>query len=170
MRSLLTIACAVVMAVALGSLALAQGSPALGIVVEQPWAAATPTGAKTGAVYMKLDNKTGAADRLVGASSDVADTLQIHEMTVVDGVMQMRELSQGLALPAGKALELKPGSYHVMLIGLRKPLTPGQSFPLTLSFEKAGNIPVTVTVTSPGASHEGMHDGMHGGMGTMEMK
>src|ERR1700739_99788 len=71
------------------------------ITVEQPYARATPSGAMTGAVYMTLVNKSGAADRLTGASSDVAAKLQIHEMAVANGVMQMRELKDGLPVPAG---------------------------------------------------------------------
>ena len=74
---------------------------------------------------MTLSNKTGSADRLIGASSDAADKLQIHEMKVVNGVMQMRQLDNGLPIPAGGSVVLEPSSYHVMLIGLKKPLAPG---------------------------------------------
>ena len=157
--------------------ALAQGTGNTSISVEQPWARATPGGAKTGAVYMTLDNKSGNADRLTGASSDVADKLQIHEMKVENGVMKMREIAGGLSIPAGRSVALKPGSYHVMLIGLKKPLTAGENFPLTLTFEKAGNISVTVPVQAMGATQDkggmGSMGGMpdkSGGMGHMEMK
>ena len=166
MRALSKIAFAVIL-IAIAPAAFAQGTGTSTIAVEQPWARATPSGAQTGAVYMTLDNKTSSADRLTGASSDVADKLQIHEMTVVNGVMQMRELTNGLPVPAGGSVTLKPGSYHVMLIGLKKPLTPGETFPLTLILEKAGNISVTVPVQAMG----GMQDGKSGGgMGNMEMK
>ena len=159
--------------------ALAQGTGNTAITVEQPWARATSSGAKTGAVYMTLDNKSGTADRLTGASSDVADKLQIHEMKVENGVMQMRQIAGGLAIPANGSVVLKPGSYHVMLIGLKKPLTPGDKFPLTLSFEKAGNISVTIPVQAMGATQDkgsmgnmgGMQDNKSGGgMDKMEMK
>jgi periplasmic copper chaperone A len=159
--------------------ALAQGAGNTSITIEQPWARATPTGAKTGAVYMTLDNKSGTADRLTGASSDVADKLQIHEMKVENGVMQMREVPDGLPIPVGGSVVLKPGSYHVMLIGLKKPLTAGEKIALTLTFEKAGNISVTVPVQAMGATQDkggmngmgGMQDGKSGGgMGNMEMK
>jgi periplasmic copper chaperone A len=112
-------------------------------------------------------------------SSAVADKLQIHEMKVENGVMQMREISGGLSIPAGGSVVLKPGSYHVMLIGLKKPLTAGATFPLTLTFEKAGTISVTVPVQAMGAMQDkggmggmsGMHDNKPGGgMGNMEMK
>lgn len=147
--------------------ALAQATGNTSITVEQPWARATPGGAKTGAVYMTLDNKSGTADRLTGVSSDVADKLQIHEMKVENGVMKMREIAGGLPIPAGGSVALKPGSYHVMLIGLKKPLTVGEKFPLTLTFEKAGNISVTVPVQAMGASQD---KGGMGKMDKMEMK
>ena len=158
---------------------LAQGTGNTSITVEQPWARATPTGAKSGAIYMTVDNKSGTADRLTGASSDAADKLQIHEMKVENGVMQMREVPGGLPIPPGGSVVLKPGSYHVMLIGLKKPLTAGEKIPLTLTFEKAGNISVAVPVQAMGAMQDkggmgsmgGMQDGKSGGgMGNMEMK
>jgi copper(I)-binding protein len=160
--------------IAIAAPAFAQATTTAPIAVEQPWARATPAGAMTGAVYMTLDNKSASADRLTGASSDVADKLQIHEMTVVNGVMQMRQLADGLPIPAGGSVVLKPGSYHVMLIGLKQPLTPGETFPLTLTFAKAGNISVTVAVQAIGAMQDskgGMGDNKSGGgMGNMEMK
>jgi periplasmic copper chaperone A len=143
--------------------ALAQSS----IQIEQPWSRATPSGAKTAAVYMTIDNKSGTADRLTGASSDVADKLQIHEMKVENGVMQMREIAGGLPIPANGSAVLKPGGYHVMLIGLKKPLSAGENFPVTLNFEKAGNISVTVSVQAMGATPG---KGNMDGMGHMEMK
>jgi periplasmic copper chaperone A len=151
--------------------AFAQTGDNAKITVEQPWARATPAGAKTGAAYMTLANKTNTADRLTGASSDVAAKVQIHEMKVVNGVMQMRELTGGLAIPAGGSVTLKPGAYHVMLIGLKKPLVAGQSIPLTLTFAKAGTISVTVPVEAIGAMNaNGGMNGMGGmsGMGGMQ--
>jgi len=143
--------------------AFAQSSS---IQIETPWARETPAGAKTGAAYMTIDNKSNVPDRLIGASSDVAKTLQIHEMAVVDGTMKMRELPGGLSVPAGGSVVLKPGSYHVMLIGLNKPLKPGDSIPLTLAFEKAGNVSIKVAVQSLGA----MPHGDVPGMNHMDMK
>ena len=162
MRSLLRIAFAATL-VAATVPALAQSS----IQIEQPWSRATPSGAKTGAVYMTIDNKSGTADRLIGASSDVADKTQIHEMKVENGVMQMRQIPGGLQIPANGSVVLKPGGYHVMLIGLKKPLAAGEKLPLTLTFEKAGNISVTVPVQAMGAMPD---KGNMGGMGHMEMK
>jgi copper(I)-binding protein len=146
------------------------------IAIEDPYARATPAGAQTGAAYMTIDNKAAAPDRLTGASSDVAAHVQVHEMTMDNGVMKMREVAGGLAVPAGGSVTLKPGSYHVMLIGLKKPLTAGESFPLTLTFEKAGNIPITVPVKAMASNQSGMgtmggmQDNKSGGMGKMDMK
>ena len=180
MRRLFKLALAAV-TIAVASPAFAQGmeSP---IIVERPYARATPAGAVTGAVYMILNNKADVADRLTAVSSDVADKLQLHEMAVVGGVMQMRQLANGLSIPAGGSVVLKPGGYHVMLIGLKSPLRAGETFPLTLTFEKAGNISVTVPVQAMDAAKDdksgggmgsgGMGSGGmgSGGMGNMEMK
>jgi periplasmic copper chaperone A len=153
--------------------ALAQAGGTSSIAVEQPWARATPAGAMTGAIYMTLANKTKEADRLTAASSDVATKVQIHEMAVVNGIMKMRQLVDGLAIPAGGSVTLKPGGYHVMLIGLKKQLIAGQTLPLTLTFAKAGDISITVPIQAIGATQGGM-GGMQGkkpgGMGNMEMK
>ncbi len=95
-------------------------------------------------------------------------------MAVTNGVMQMRQLANGLPIPAGGSVALKPGGYHVMLIGLKKPLKAGDTFPLMLTFEKAGNISITVSVQAMDASKDkgngmgGMGSG--GSMGHMEMK
>ena len=126
------------------------------IQVEQPWSRATPAGARTGAVYLTVTNKSHNGDRLLGVSSDVADKSQIHEMKVVDEIMEMREVSNGLPVPAGGSVVLKPGSSHVMLIGLKKPLTAGETIPLTLDFEKAGKVSITVPVRAMGAGHDDM--------------
>jgi len=154
---------------ALAALLLAAASPAFAqstsIQIEKPWARATPAGAKTGAAYMTIENKSGEPDRLTGAASDVAKTLQIHEMKVVDGVMKMREIPGGLPVPAGGSVTLKPGGYHVMLIGLNKALKKGEKIPLTLVFEKAGKVSIEVPVESVGAMHSDMP-----GMGHMDMK
>jgi periplasmic copper chaperone A len=166
--------------------AFAQANRTSTITVEQPWARATPAGALTGVAYMTLENKTNAADRLTGISSNVAAQVQIHEMALVDGVMQMRQVAAGLPIPAGGSVLLKPSSYHVMLIGLKRPLVAGETFPLTLTFANAGNISIAVPVEAMGAMRSDTGDigrgdtgrmgggsgdnKSQGGMGTMEMK
>jgi periplasmic copper chaperone A len=161
MRTLLTFA-ATTLLIVVASFAFAQSTS---IRVEQPWARATPTGASTGAVYLTIANESHDADRLLGASSDVADKLQIHEMKVVNGVMEMREVIGGLSVPAKGSVVLKPGSYHVMLIGLKKPLKDGETIPFTLDFEKAGKLSITVPIRPMGAGHGDMP-----GMGHLDMK
>lgn len=166
---------AVLLAAAPAAFAQADGTSK--ISVEQVWARATPAGAATGAVYMTLANKSDTADRLTAASSDVASKVQIHEMAVVKGIMQMKELADGLPIPAGGSVTLKPGGYHVMLIGLKKRLIAGQTLPLTLTFAKAGTMSITIPIQAIGAT-EGGQGGMSGmggahkpgGMGNMEMK
>jgi copper(I)-binding protein len=164
--------------IAVAPAAFAQTGKTSTVAVEQAWARATPASARTGAVYMTLTNKANTADRLTGASSDVAAKVQIHEMAVVNGVMQMRQLVNGLTIPAGGSVTLKPGRYHVMLIELKKPLTAGETIPLTLTFAKARNISLTVPVKAMGASQNsqgtmsgmGMQANKPGAPGTMERK
>jgi periplasmic copper chaperone A len=144
----------------------AQANGPSTIAVEDPWARATPAGAMTGAVYMTLHNKSAGPDRFTAASSDIAGKVQIHEMAVVNGVMEMRQLADGLPLPAAGSVTLKPGGYHVMLIGLKQQLIAGETFPLTLTFAKAGAISVTIPIRATAPPANGKSDGM----GNMEMK
>lgn len=121
------------------------------ITVEHAWARATPAAAKTSAAYMTLAN-AGAADKLIAASSDVAKDIQIHSMITEAGVMKMREV-KSVDVSANGKTELKPGGYHIMLIGLPDGLKEGSKFPLKLKFEKAGE--VTVTVVAEKGGHAG---------------
>jgi periplasmic copper chaperone A len=151
---------------AVAALVLAASSPAFAetgaIKIEQPWSRATPGGATAGAVYLSIQNSSAVADRLTGASSDVAARTEVHEMTLADGVMKMREVSGGIAIPAHGSVTFKPGGYHVMLIGLKKPLKAGESVALTLDFAKAGKVAVSApvmktTATGPDMGHMKMH-------------
>jgi copper(I)-binding protein len=134
--------------------ALAQGA---GVEVKNAWARATPSGAQTGAAYMTLQSSAG--DRLTGASTPTAQVAQLHTMSMEGGVMKMRQVD-GIDLPAGQSVTLKPGSYHIMLTGLAQPLKTGQSFPLTLTFAKAASQTVNVTVQNVGAMGPGGKGGM----------
>lgn len=107
---------------------------------------ATPAALATGAVYMALTNTGDTADRLVGATTDVAAAVEIHETHDDDGIMRMRPLPDGLEVPAGETVVLEPGGLHLMLIGLTHDLEPDASFTITLDFEIAGPIDVPVTV------------------------
>ena len=139
----------------------ASAAQAADVMVMHPWARATPAGAQVGAAYATIENKGAAADRLVSATADIADHVEIHEMSMADGVMKMRQLTGGLELPAGKAVELKPGGYHLMLIGLKHPLKVGETIKGTLTFEKAGAMPVELKVEPIGAGAGDMKMDMH---------
>lgn len=103
--------------------------------VKDAWARATVSGQKATGAFMKLTAKEGAT--LVGVSSPVAGVSEVHEMKMDAGVMKMRAVEGGLALPAGKTVELKPGGYHVMLMDLKAPLAKDSTVPVTLVFKDA---------------------------------
>lgn len=117
------------------------------VTVADAWCRPTPNGAKAGGCYVTLT--AGSDDRLLSVSTPLADSAQIHEMKMENGVMSMGELKDGLALPAGQKVELKPGSTHVMLMGLRDPLVDGGVASFTLTFEKAPAIGVHAAVKHP---------------------
>ena len=123
--------------------------------IEKPWARATPPGAAIGGGYLVIRNKGAAADRLVGVSSPASARVEIHEMTMEKDVMRMREV-KGVDVPAKKSVELKPGGYHLMLIELKAPLKPGDKVPVTLRFEKAGEVKAELAVAAIGASGPAM--------------
>jgi copper(I)-binding protein len=121
------------------------------ITVEHPWARASAGTARTGAAYMTITDQ-GQPDQLIGASTPAADTAELHESMSDMGTMKMRPLA-GLPLKSGQPLKLSPGGYHVMLFGLKAPLKAGDTFPLTMRFEHAPPMTVTVTVEPITASH-----------------
>ncbi len=122
-----------------------------GIRIDHPWARATAPGAPNGAVYLTFENRGGEADRLLGAAAAVSAGAEVHEHAHVDGLMKMRLVEGGLALPRGARLELEPGGLHLMLLGLKVPLAAGETFPLRLTFERAGDVTVEVQVDKPDA-------------------
>jgi len=124
-------------------------------LIEKPFSRATPAGAKVGVGYMTITNKSATADRLVSASSPAAAKVEVHEMSMQDNVMRMRELSRGLPIDGGKSVSLAPGGYHLMLMGLKAPLKQGDKVPVTLNFEKAGKVDVTLDVEGIGAQQPG---------------
>lgn len=116
------------------------------IRIEGAWARATPPVVPAGAAYMTIVNQSAEPDRLTGLSGPVAQRIELHESREVGGVMTMRLVEGGLVVVPNAPLELRPGGLHVMLIGLRKPLVAGQTFSLTLHFEKVGDFTVRVPV------------------------
>lgn len=121
------------------------------IEITTPWTRATPPSARTGGGFMTITNKGTVADRLVSARSNASDKVEIHEMQMDGNVMRMRELANGLEIPPGATVTLKPGSYHIMFMELRAPLAKDAKVPLTLVFEKAGSIDVQLNVEAIGA-------------------
>lgn len=101
------------------------------------WIRATPPNAEVAGGFLTIMN-SGNQDRLLSATSNAAKTVEIHEMKTVDGVMQMRKITGGLAIPAGKSVTLKPGGYHLMLISPKQTFIEGQNIAISLVFEKAG--------------------------------
>ena len=122
------------------------------ISIEAPWSRATPGGAKVAAGYVTIKNSGAAPDRLMSATADIAEKTEIHEMSMTDGMMKMREVSGGVAVPAGGSIALAPMGYHLMFLGLKKPLKEGDTFAGTLTFEKAGTAAVTFEVKGVGAA------------------
>jgi len=140
------------------------------LVITQAWSRATPNGAKIGSGYFTIENKGTAPDRLIGVSADVAGKVEVHEMAMKDGVMTMRPLQAGLTIDPGKAVKLAPGGYHLMMFDLKSPLKQGDALPVTLEFEKAGNVRVSLDVQGigaqgpAGAAADGMEKKMPDGM------
>lgn len=132
-----------------------------------PFTRATLPGAQVGAGFMTITNTGSDADRLVSGVSAAAKTVQIHEMAVVDGVMKMQELKDGLEIPAGGSVELKPGGYHVMFIDITAPFVEGSTVTVTLNFAKAGSVDVPLTVEAADAKTMGDMGNMD--MGGMDM-
>src|ERR1700733_13645011 len=97
------------------------------LTVTSPWTRATPGGAKIAGGYLKITNNGASADRFVGAKSDASDRVEIHEMSMSDGVMKMRPLPNGLEIKPGETVELKSGGYHLMFMDLKQPLKQGDS-------------------------------------------
>ncbi|HUG23094.1 copper chaperone PCu(A)C [Piscinibacter sp.] len=129
---------------AAAALAYAHSFKRGGIEIGHPYARATATGQPTGGAYLTLTNK-GPADRLLSVSANVGERVELHSMTMEGDVMRMRQVDT-IDLAAGKTVELKPGGLHIMLLGLKAPLNAGDTFPMTLTFEKAGTIEVVVNV------------------------
>jgi len=132
------------------------------IVVERPWARATPAGARTGVVYVTLINNGSSNDSLLSAATPVADQVQFHSASQENGVSRMREMRTVEVAP-GARVAFSPGGLHIMVVGLKQPLKEGQTFPLTLNFEKAGKIDVMVPIAKVGAMQGGRMGSMtHG--------
>jgi len=119
--------------------------------IMHPWARASAGQARTGAAFMTIINTGGEADRLVSATTGVAKKAEIHESSMENGVMKMRMLMDGLSIPANGEVTLKPMGLHVMMTGLTGKLVEGKMIDLTLTFEKAGSVEISVPIGGPAA-------------------
>lgn len=116
------------------------------LVITHPWARTTATASVPGVGYLVVENTGADDDRLLAAHSPAAARVELHRTEIEDGIARMRPALEGVALPAGTIVELGPGGYHLMLMGLAEPLAAGQRVPLTLRFERAGEVAVELAV------------------------
>ena len=130
--------------------------------IDHPWARPTLAATVPAAVYFDMRNHGNADDRLIAAATDRADHVELHA-SIKDhetGTVKMRLAEDGVAAPAGQTVSMATGSYHIMLIGLEKPLKEGERFPMTLTFEQAGEVEVMIHVEDREAgAHEHHHAG-----------
>jgi hypothetical protein len=148
---LAAVLCGVAAAAGLSASVLAEEFRAGALTIDHPWARASIGTSKNSAAYMKISNSGDAPDRLTGVKIDTAEHAMLHESRMEGDVMKMVHLSGGIEIPAHGSAELKPLGLHVMVMGLKAPLKDGETLPLTLVFEKAGEVQVTAAVgkTSP---------------------
>ena len=141
---------AIVMAACLALAAPAGPSAAHGygkgdLQVRHPWTRATPPGAKVAAAYLEIRNSGSRPDRVIGASTPEAERVELHIMSTAGGVMKMREMPD-FEVPARQRLVLQPGGSHLMIVGPRRPFAKGDRIPLTLRFERAGELAIELEV------------------------
>ncbi|WP_230781680.1 copper chaperone PCu(A)C [Sphingomonas sp. Leaf37] len=152
---------ALALVAALAAPASAQIARQGSITAVDPWSRATSPRASIGAGYLTLRNTGAQADRLVSATSPRAAKVEIHTMSLDDGIMRMRPLPNGLEVPAGGEASLAPGGHHIMLIGLKSPLKAGERIPATLRFARAGDVRIQFKVVGAGSTVTGARQGGH---------
>ena len=135
--------------IALSGTVSAQNALIGPIKIENAYTRATMPGQQVAGGFMKIENKSGPADQLVSVSSPIAGEVQLHEMSMEGNVMKMRQV-QGISVPAGGAVELKPGGLHIMFINIKAPLTAGETVPVKLKFAKAGEVELKMPVNVMG--------------------
>jgi copper(I)-binding protein len=159
MKKILIAVAAAAATLALSITANAAGIKHGSLMLEGVWVRATATGAPTSAGYVTIHNTGSEDDRLVSASTDVAKKTEIHTMTMDGGVMRMRPLTDGVVIPAGAKVALKPGGEHIMIMGLKNGIESGSDVTITLVFEKAGAIDVTFPASMKMKKDEGHNHG-----------
>lgn len=161
-RTLAAVATALLFVLMAGPLS-AKTIKAGSLEITAAWTRATPAGAKVAGGFVTIKNTGKTADRLVGGSFAQAARVEIHEMAVVNDIMRMRELPKGLEIKPGQTVVLKPGSYHLMFMGLKQQIKEGSAIKGTLKFEKAGVVDVVYEVGKLGQKMK-----MHHGAGKMK--
>lgn len=131
------------------------------IAISGGWTRATLPNQKVGGGFLTIENKGGEDDRIVSVTSPASPDVQLHEMAVVDDVMKMRQLSDGIAVPAGETVELKPGGLHLMFMAIPAPFEEGKPVPVTLVFEKAGTVELDLAVAPAGSKEMPMGEHKH---------
>lgn len=134
----------------LSSLGAATALDVKQISIGDVWSRATPQGSQVAVGYVTIENKGQVPERLTGFSTDRAGRTELHEMSMNNGIMEMRQVKSFEILPQ-KSLELKPGGAHLMFLNVRTPFKEGETFKVRLNFEKAGPVEVDVTVKGIGA-------------------
>lgn len=129
------------------------------LTISDIWARTTPPTAKTGAAYFTIKNNGASGDVLIGAATNISKKTEIHETKMANGVMKMRHVGK-VSIPAGGRAALAPGGYHIMLMGLHAPIREGDRFPLTLTFEKAGQVDIMVPAKKAGMTGQMNHGSM----------
>ena len=143
--------------VAQGAASLAQEFTLGNLSIMRPWSRELPPVAPNGAAYFRIENRGTEADRIVSAHTPVAERAEIHTHEMDGAMMKMRHV-HSVDVPAGGSVAFEPEGLHVMLLGLKEPLVGGKSFPITLVFEKAGQIDVTMEIRGSGASGHSGHE------------
>ncbi len=142
---------------------------AKGISIVSPWARATPGGSKVGAAFFEIQVAVGADDKLIGAASPAAQTVELHDHIRDGGIVKMRRI-EAMPVPGGKTITLKPGGLHLMLMELKDGLKEGEAIEVTLTFEKAGTVKVQVPILKLGTmaapAEAGSGSGSDGGSGS----
>ncbi len=139
----------------LSGLAAAHEQKLGALILHHAWSRATPAGAKTGAAYVKIENTGDTPDQLLSVSADIAAMTEVHNMSMEGDMMKMGPAG-AIDIPAHGVVELKPHGLHIMLMGLKKPLSQGDTFPVTLTFAKAGKVDLQIvvgTVSDMGEEH-----------------
>ena len=126
------------------------------LVIHHPWSRQAPAAADVAAGFMTITNNSKEDDRLVKVTSEISTTVQIHDMKMVGDVMKMEELPDGVIIPAGATVKLKPRALHIMFMGLKRQVVEGEEFSGSLTFEKAGTVTIDYEVAAPGGDMSDM--------------